>query len=286
MRPVVAIALILLVAACATPSERYNRWASDIDLRQLTVAGTRFDHTVYQTPASRTGQVLHIYVEGDGTPFSTGRVPSDDPTPRRALMVELLRVDDNPAVILGRPCFHGTMRSRSCGPEIWTAGRYSEDVVESMAAAARRILADGGYRGAVLIGHSGGGALAIRIAPAIPETVAVVTIAANLDAQLWADTVGKVELRSVAPSLPAQHHGNWIPELHLAGGRDEIVPAEQILNAAQARPGALIRVYREFTHSCCWDEIWPDILEWIDQAIAPSQLRVRQSSSRSPKVRR
>ena len=44
--------------------------------------------------------------------------------------------------------------------------------------------------------------------------------------------------------------------LHLVGARDENVPPDLVLSAAQAQ-GTQARVIPGFTHGCCWEEIWP-----------------------------
>ena len=70
---------------------------------------------------------------------------------------------------------------------LWTSARYGDEAVASMAAALRPDLAmESGYDRVVWVGHSGGGALAMLLAERVPETTAVVTIAADLDTEAWA----------------------------------------------------------------------------------------------------
>ena len=91
-----------------------------------------------------------------------------------------MTLDPGPAVYVGRPCYHGLGDRASCVPALWTSGRYSESVVTSMAAAVQRVVAARGIERTVWIGYSGGGVLAVLLAPRVPETVGLVTIAANL----------------------------------------------------------------------------------------------------------
>ena len=46
----------------------------------------------------------------------------------------------------------------------------------------------------ILIGHSGGGALAVLLAPSVPEVTGVMTIAANLDTRAWTELHGYAPL--------------------------------------------------------------------------------------------
>ena len=63
-------------------------------------------------------------------------------------------------------------------------------MVASLAAALRRLVAVGGFERVLLFGHSGGGVLAVLLAPRVPETAGLVTVAANLDIDRWADLHG------------------------------------------------------------------------------------------------
>jgi pimeloyl-ACP methyl ester carboxylesterase len=264
-----ALVLALSLAACASLPERYDAAARAAGLERRVVPGERFRHVVYQAASPRRGDVLHIYLEGDGSPLLLRRrLPRADPTPRRPLMPRLMALDPGPAVLLGRPCYHGLAADPTCDPAFWTAARYSSQVVESLAAAARRLMAEGGHRGAVLLGHSGGGTLALLLARRLAGTRAVVAVAANLDTEAWAahHRLPLLE-RSLNPAtLPPRPDG--VPELIVAGGRDRVVPAALIEAAAARRPNARLRLYQAFDHACCWESVWPELLAWAEGAAA------------------
>src|SRR6266545_4164343 len=90
--------VIALLGGCAGPSERFA----------ARVEGEGFAHVVYRPAGLRPdgGRVLHIYLDGDGTPWERGR-PAPDPTPRAPLVLRLMALDPAPRVYLGRPCYHG-----------------------------------------------------------------------------------------------------------------------------------------------------------------------------------
>ena len=257
--PAVVLAALglALVGGCATPAEHFAETAGAMGLERQVVTGAGFRHVLFWKVRGRTGAVLHVYIDGDGTP-DIGGYPAADPTSRNPLMLRLLELDPGPAVLLGRPCYYGLAGDAGCRPALWMGERYSEAVVASMAATVREILAPGVYGRVAWFGHSGGGSLAMLLAARVPETVAVVTAAANLDIDAWAATrgarpfVGSLN-PARQPALPAA-----VVQRHYAGGRDEIVPPE--VTRKGLGPGVPLTVIPDFDHRCCWEKLWPALL--------------------------
>ena len=250
-------ALLLGLGACATPAERFDANARQKQLVRLTTFGTPFTHVVYANQHIGVGKVLHVYFGGDGTPWVASR-PALDPTPREPLVLDLMAQDKGPAVYLGRPCYHGR-QDAACNGWLWTNGRYAEAVVASMTAALDGLLKKHGHSKAVLIGHSGGGTLAMLVAPRIRQTIGVVTIGANLDIDAWTARRGFGRLTgSLNPARQARLP-DGVAQFHFAGGRDRIVP--QPVTEAGLRGGARVLVVENYDHSCCWADYWPRVLE-------------------------
>jgi pimeloyl-ACP methyl ester carboxylesterase len=254
---VLAVGVLALGGGCRSASARFLDLAAARGLRAEVVAGTKFRHVIL-TSERRPGRTLHVYLDGDGVPW-LGGYPSTDPTPRDPLVLDLLALDRAPAIYLGRACYHGLAAEPPCTASLWTSARYSEDVAASMAAASRRLLADRGADRVVWLGYSGGGVLAMLLAARVPETIGVVTIAANLDVQAWAAQQGGSPLigsldPAREPPLPAH-----VFRRHYAGGRDETVPP------AVAGGGYLV-VVPDYDHRCCWTALWPSILMEVARA--------------------
>jgi pimeloyl-ACP methyl ester carboxylesterase len=269
-RRVAAAALLgLAVAACAPIAARYDEAARAGGLVRREFTGEDFRHAVFEPPGQRPGAYLHIYLEGDGTPLVRPGRAAADPTPRRPLIPALMALDRAPASLLGRPCYHGHAAQPPCRPRDWAEARYSAAIVASLAAAARRLIAEGGYRGAVLIGHSGGGVLALLLAERLPEVSAVVAVASVVDIDIWsrhhgfAPLAGSLNPKLAAPGDPGR------PELFLAGGEDRVSPPALVEAAARERPAAEVRHYPGFDHACCWARAWPDVLAWIAARSGP-----------------
>jgi hypothetical protein len=102
------------------------------------------------------------------------------------------------------------------------------------------------------------------LAARMAETAGVVTVAANLDVDGWADLHSHSRLAgSLSPArlppLPPQ-----IYQRHYAGGRDQVVPPG-IVAGGEILPETL-RVIPEYDHVCCWVELWPRVLDEVERA--------------------
>jgi hypothetical protein len=240
--------------------QRAARIAAAFGFERFVVAGEPFEHLVYVKPANRPVGGFHVYIEGDGTPWLTPYQVALDPTPRQPLMLKLMRLDPAPSLYLGRPCYFGLMKH--CESGYWTHGRYSKTVVDSMVAALKGIQSRLGWRGSVtLIGYSGGGALAMLMAPRVKDTSAVVTLAANLDVDAWTKLHGYSPLfdsmnPAVEPPLSSR-----IRQVHMVGGRDRNVPARITVAGLTHQRNAQIVRFPDYDHHCCWDTVWRSILD-------------------------
>ena len=254
------MAMAIALAACATPSERFEQRATELGFAPTDLRGEGFS-TVPTWPASPDdADTLHVYIEHDGTPWLDTRHVAADPTPRTPFALELMARDAGPRLFLGRPCHGEPKDDPRCEPLLWTHRRYSPEVVASMVAALRGFLASHRHRRVVLIGYSGGGTLAWLMARHVPETVGVVTVAANLDIDGWTRVHGYSPLAgSLNPALlPALAPS--IAQLHYAGGRDAKVPPAVVASFQRGHPEARVVVVADFDHECCWVERWPELL--------------------------
>ncbi|UHD16091.1 alpha/beta fold hydrolase [Thiocapsa bogorovii] len=264
-------ASVMLWAGCADHLAKTDRIAADYKLEKRHLIGRGFTHLAYYSRGRNHGSTLHVYLSGDGSPWIGGTRIATDPTPRNPVTLRLMSMDPDPSLFLGRPCYHGLAQSSACDPSKWTSGRYSEAVVASMAEALQGFVNQNGYENVVLIGYSGGGVLAWLIAERAGNAKALVTIAANLDIDAWTELHGYTPLHdSLNPAtrgpLPSQ-----IRQLHVVGERDTNVPPSLVraaLNDVDDPPGDNVDprttlAVKFASHRCCWEALWPDILEDI-----------------------
>lgn len=240
---ILGLCLLLTLGACqVTPKAQVDQAIKGLDYRLHRVETDQFAHIAIasaklQTLRGQSGkggvggnsdssvdprpQWLHVYIEGDGRPWWTRTQISSNPTYGRLVALDLMQRDAAPALYIGRPCYFET-EDKHCNPEWWTAKRYSQLVIDSMNAVLDRYSAR--FRGVRLFGHSGGGALAYLMASERTDVVSVVTVAANLDIDQWADHHGYSRLTaSVNPAT--RQLPEHVIQLHLAGGKDRAVPA-------------------------------------------------------------
>lgn len=256
-------AALVIPLGCTTPTSRLNSLAQSHSFTRSVVASHGFDHLVYTRNLSKAKNVLHVYLEGDGSPWKYRVVTLPDPTPRDPLALRLMSHDTAATAYVGRPCYNGTSKDPGCNSTLWTSGRYSAKVVRSMTAVIEQLVAKHGFNEVKLIGHSGGGALAMLIAPKVEQVSQVVTIAGNLDTDAWTTHHGYSRLYTSLnpaeqPALPQR-----ITQWHLVGGQDSVVPPAIVKGYIRNQENALGISFDNFSHGCCWEGVWDSVVRGI-----------------------
>jgi pimeloyl-ACP methyl ester carboxylesterase len=253
-------ASLAYLSGCASATQRADAIAQLSRFRKQIVQGAPFRHVVYRNSAVGTGAVLHVYIEGDGTPVMQGDIIAADPTPHDPLMLRLMSEDSAPSLYLGRPCYFGLHADLGCSPADWTFHRFSPDVLDSMEAVLRAEITRTGATRVDLFGHSGGGTIAVLLGERVDSVVRVVTIGPTLDVSAWCKLHGYSPLiGSLNPvGLPARRSGLDI--LHLVGARDTNTPPS-FVEAAAARRGERVEVIADADHHCCWQATWHGVLD-------------------------
>jgi dienelactone hydrolase len=251
--------MLLMICACSTPAQRFSSHAMELGFKEDSVESDDFRHQLFYKK-NKANNVLHVYLDGDGTPWEHGRWVATDPTSRKPLILDMMALDTVSVVMLGRPCYHQLEQQNQCDNKLWTSHRYSARVVYSMVQALQRWLEDKHVERIVLIGYSGGGALAMLMAPHIRQLDQVVTLAANLDVAAWNDYHGFPPFKDSLNPVDYLPLVQNIPQLHLAGAEDSVVPQAIIQQFSKRVRVARFREYPGFDHGCCWQTIWPDVL--------------------------
>ena len=267
--------LIAWLTACAQVSSPLERgeYAGKI----ATQAGWKLENIVtedftlraYLPPITHKTATLTIYIEGDGLAWITSSSPSYDPTPVDPLALKLALHDTAPSVYLARPCqYVGAEQQPNCAQKFWTSHRFAPEVIHSSNQAIDQLKQRFGADKLILVGYSGGGAVAALVAAGRQDVARLITVAGNLDHQRW--TV-EHHLSPLFGSLnpadawqPLQH----VPQTHFVGGNDRAV-GETISRAYAARfpVGYMpeIVVISNFDHHCCWEDHWPDLKNQVRQ---------------------
>lgn len=262
--------LLLLVAGCVgIPSPDARRAHADAlasahGWHAERVFAGAFELTTYVPQRAPNGDLLTIYIEGDGHAWTASDTPSSDPTPRDPLALKLaLAHPDGNAAYIARPCQFSNAGRPPCSQRYWTNARFAEDVVDATNAAVEELRRRFGAERIALVGYSGGGAVAALMATKRADIVRLVTIAGNLDHRAWTryHRVSALD----ASDNPADHAERLgaIQQLHFLGGKDAVIPPE----LAHAWPrglsgdnGSNFRIIADFDHACCWAEHWSQLI--------------------------
>ncbi len=237
--------------------------------RDIVVTNTH-QHVVVRSNV-HNDEPLHVYIGGDGRPFdSTGKV-ARDPTPSRAYVMGMISRDVGEAAYVARPCYHGTAGTSRCDPTLWSVQRFSRKVIGSMVEAIQEVAGD---REVILIGYSGGGAVAMLAAPYLPRITGIITVAGNLSVSAWADYHGYTPLLGLDPATRlALTRG--IPQIHFLGGSDENVPPSLTFGLKDQIPPQTVRVIEGYDHTCCWTQHWPEHLAAAREALSQQRDHLR-----------
>ncbi|MGZ4960638.1 MAG: alpha/beta fold hydrolase [Methylomonas sp.] len=258
------LCLTLLIQGCATPSEKYLDTAAQLGLSNQLLAGMPYQHRLFvNEQANRANPIeeLHVYLDGDGTPWQNGTYIAGDPTPRNPLVLQMMAKDTAPAVLLGRPCYYGLSMSPLCNASLWTSHRYAVEVIASMDAAIQRWMSTKTVNKLVLIGFSGGGSLATLLTSRLNNVATIITIAANLDVEAWSNHHNFLPLTASLNPIHDAHIPAEVHQFHLAGLEDRNVPPAIVESFSRTQKNAVFLPVPEYDHSCCWLEAWPEILE-------------------------
>lgn len=251
--------LILLWSVLASGCSHWQAVAERDQLQQRVVQGATFKHRLLWNTAAQAalGQttdspsIWHVYLEGDGHAVDVFGQPSADPTPPAPILLPALGVDPSPALYLGRPCYFD-VQDEPCNPARWTLERYSAETVESLRVAASTFIPP--QDAIILIGHSGGGTLAMLLAARLPRTCAVITLAGNLDVGAWIKANDFTPLPdsldpATQPPLPQQIH-QW----HFAGADDKVILPSWIAAVSARQPQSHFAELPDTDHITPWQQ--------------------------------
>lgn len=260
-----------MATACTTLPELDRRQqADDIAVlagwQALDIDADSFVLRAYVPVELPSSDVLAIYIEGDGQAWLANDRPSRDPTPTQPLALQLaVRDPGQSTAYLARPCqYVQTEARRGCVSAYWTNKRFSAEVIAATSHVVDQLKQRAGAKQLVLIGYSGGGAVAALVAAQRDDVVRLVTIAGNLDHVAWTRLHRVTPLEGSLNPIDAWSRLQHIPQLHLVGANDRIMPTSIADSYRTHFPGwapIQLRVIPGFDHHCCWVEQWPALLE-------------------------
>jgi dienelactone hydrolase len=263
---------LMALTGCATvptPSERQNAAdaiASQQGWQSQIISTSTFDLVGYRPAKFESKQdVLTVYIEGDGFAWISSSQPSSNPTPINPIGLKLaLKQSSGNAAYLARPCQYVTgTHAKNCARTYWTNKRFSEEVINSENLALDALKSEFGAKHIHLVGYSGGGGVATLLAERRRDVTKLITVAGNLDHEAWTKFLKISPLTGSLNPADNMEKLSHIEQIHFAGEKDKVILPILARNFVAKLPKntpAKVVVVPNQTHSCCWDQIWPDLL--------------------------
>lgn len=211
-----------------------NAIARTAGLHRQSLSAGVFGLTAYVRLTSPADPLV-VYIEGDGQAWITRTRISSDPTPRDPVALRLAAVDPSPNVAyLARPCQYAAQPlTATCTAKYWTSHRFSEDVVASTSLAIDG-LQHGTSGGVHLVGFSGGGAVAALVAQRRTDVLSLRTVAGTLDLATFTEYHKVSPLTGSLDPLAGAPMMRTLPQRHLVGGQDTVIPRLVVDSFARA----------------------------------------------------
>lgn len=213
------------------------------------------------------GDTLTAYIEGDGLAYVRPHQPALDPTPTDPVALRLALADPGTGAVawIARPCQY-TMpaRGRGCKSAEWLERRYAPEVLDSIDTALNNLKHESGAEHLVLVGYSGGGAIAVLLAARRNDVTRIITVAADLDLAYWVQRDGLSPLTGSLDPADVAPRVKDIPQVHFAGSEDHVVGPDVTRAYLAHLPSgakATLTTVPGFTHTCCWVRDWPTLMK-------------------------
>ena len=260
-----ALAVVAGLGGCATASPEARRQsalalAAPSGWQASSLAAGDF-RLLALHPAPQPVTELAVFIEGDGLAWLDPRTPSADPTPVDPIALRLALAEPHrPSAYLARPCqFEAPLAAGNCRVAHWTQARFSPEVIAAMDQGLSQLKQMFGARRLVLVGYSGGGAVAALLAARRKDVSLLVTVAAVLDHEAWTRAQGMSPLQGSLNPADAWAALRGLRQLHFVGAQDRVAGRAAVQpfvdRFAVAQRPSLVEV-PAFTHACCWAEAW------------------------------
>jgi dienelactone hydrolase len=270
-----ALLACFFVASCAiiSPQERGQRLdtLAQANLwKKIRIPTPKFVLSAYVAEQAASSDVLTIYIEGDGLAWLSRSQPSDNPTPAKPVALELaLQHKPGVAAYLSRPCQNIAAQDwNNCRQSDWTNRRFSPEVIEASSLAIDNLKTRHGAKSLILIGYSGGGAVAALVAARRQDVIRLVTVAGNMDTETWTISQKATPLTGSLNPADAWEKLQEIPQMHFVGSKDPVIKEEVLASYLSRFPREnrpAMKIIADFDHVCCWSADWP----WLLPAAIP-----------------
>ena len=265
------LSLLLFACGCSNLQSIHKRFenadviAKSANLQKENIYTDNFLLTTFHRGLKNIKKDLVVYIEGDGSAWKGKYRLSENPTPKNPVALKLAAKDATDSILyIARPCMYLEQKlMHDCPAKFWSSHRYSEEVISSINQVIDWATGMSLTNSLTIIGYSGGGTVAALIAARRNDVASLITIASNLDHKYWTD------MHNISPLIgslsPLEYAGSLstIEQTHFVGAKDKMVPraiVESYLLKMPLKDKIKINVIEDFDHSCCWEKVWPELL--------------------------
>lgn len=101
--------------------------------------------------------------------------------------------------------------------------------------------------------------MAALVAARRTDIACLVTIASPLDTDGWTDRIGVSRLSASLNPVDFADRLRALPQSHLRGLKDEVVPPSVADRYLARVPNAAVIDREAFDHACCWERHWREL---------------------------
>lgn len=252
----------ICLCACTKPRQTILDRAMQADFAQYLFDTT--DFTLYGLLRAGKGDILHVYIEGDGHAWINKNQPSSDPTPNNPIALSLALNDNStaPILYLARPCqFVSGKSKRNCtgkkAVQYWTSARLGKQVIQSLSEAIDQAKITTMANKVIIVGFSGGGGAAALLAARRTDVLFLGSVAGNLDIKAWTDLHKVSPLSDSFNPIDSASQLQTIAQRHLSSTDDSIIPPEISHNFCNAvKKVEACRTIQGIPHTGPWEKYW------------------------------
>jgi len=189
---------------------------------------------------------------------------SSNPTPKDPIALKLaVKGSHTNIAYLARPCqYISEKEEKNYKDKYWSDARFSEEVICSMNEAVDQLKNQASAKRIVLIGFSGGAAVAVLVAARRNDVSKIITVAGNLDHAAINACHNVAQMKDSLNPIYYAKDVSHITQQHFAGADDRIVPVSVIKSFAYASGDTdykTVTVVEGCSHNKGWVDIWKEL---------------------------
>ncbi len=246
-----------MLGGCVSTQVTGGEWLNTGDFEVIRIGFDGRSSTLDSAASVR----LIVVIEGDGPAWPAPDRASGDPTPITSSALKVAQSfhrtgGGNANVIyLGRPCqYGGRYQGKPCAPRWWTSDRFHEEVIDAYDQLLDRVQA-GSSTPLCLVGHSGGGVIALLIAGRRHDVGGVMTLGSPVAVDAWTRLHRLTSLPLAQGIARGVERLPGARQIHFLGDRDPVVPPEPLMTETAALVGSSrVILMKGISHSGPWHE--------------------------------